>query len=99
MTLAAETQYIGNVVGYSLKGSVDDCIKKCNETKECNNFVYAKHKEECYFKDGILTGSEPVRSWDKQFSVYRSCRNCMYHHKIVVSHNQILLELSNLTIL
>ena len=75
MPLAVEVKYLGNTVGDRYPGSVDDCINKCNETKECQNFVYAKHKSECYLKDGTLTGSEPVRSWTKQFSVYKSCKN------------------------
>ena len=79
MPLAAEKQYIGNPVADSFKASVDECIIKCNETINCNNFVYAKHKKECYLKDGILSGSEPVRSWDKQFSVYKSCKNGMHY--------------------
>ena len=86
MRLAAETQYIGNPVADSLKGSVDECIMKCNETKDCNNFVYAKHKEECYLKDGILTGSEAVRSWDKQFSVYKSCNDGIYYSENIMKY-------------
>ena len=73
LPLAAEVKYLGNVVGDKHLGSVDDCINKCKEIKECNNFVYAKHKKECYLKDGHLTGSEPVRAWTQQFSVYKSC--------------------------
>ena len=79
LPLAVETQYIGNPVADSFEGSVEECTMKCNETSECNNFVYAKHKEECYLKDGILTGSEPVRSWDKQFSVYKICKNGIHN--------------------
>ena len=73
LPLAVEVKYLGNIVGDKHLGSVDDCIKKCKEIKECQNFVYAKHKKECYLKDGILTGSEPVRAWTQQFSVYKSC--------------------------
>ena len=86
MPLAAETQFIGNPVADSLKGSVDECIRKCNETKDCNNFVYAKHKEECYLKDGILIGSEPVRSWNKQFSVYKSCNDGIYYSENIMKY-------------
>ena len=74
MPFAVEVQYLGKVVGNSHRGSVDDCIEKCKQIKDCNNFVYAKHKEECYLKDKVLTGSEPLRSWEKQFSVYKSCK-------------------------
>ena len=73
MPLAVEIKYLGSVVADKHIGSVQDCVKKCKEINACQNFVYAKHKKECYLKDGILTGSEPVRAWTKQFSVYKSC--------------------------
>lgn len=80
LPFAVEVQYIGNVVGNIYPGSVDDCIGKCKQIKECQNFVYSKNKQECYFKDGILTGSEPTRSWDQQFSVYKSCKKGIVDH-------------------
>ena len=79
MPFAVEPEYLGNVVG-TYPGSVDDCIEKCKQIKECQNFVYSKNKQECYFKDGILTGSEPTRSWDQQFSVYKSCKAGIIDH-------------------
>ena len=77
LAFAVEPEYLGNAVG-TYPGSVDDCIERCKQTKECRNFVYCRNKNECYLKDGILTGSEPDRGWDQQFSVYKSCLAGMF---------------------
>jgi len=73
LPFAVEPEYLGDPIG-TYPGSVDSCIEKCKQTKECQNFVYSKNKKECYLKDGRLTGTEPDRGWEKQFSVYKSCQ-------------------------
>ena len=96
LPFAVEVQYLGNVVGNIYPGSVDDCIDKCKQIIECQNFVYSKNKQECYLKDGILTGSEPIRSWDQQFSVYKSCKIGIVDHpyKTIEAIQIILLHLN-----
>ena len=74
LPFAVEVKYIGNAVANSHQGSVEECIETCEKIENCKNFVYARHKKECYLKDGLLNGSEPLRSWNQQFSVYKSCK-------------------------
>ncbi len=55
------------------KGSVDECMAKCDQIARCKFFIYNNEKKLCYMKDKVLNGSEPLGTWNVAFTVYKSC--------------------------
>ena len=56
-------EFSGNTIGtkeLKWKEKVSDCEEYCNNLSNCHSFIYQRTKRECFFKDKLLTGDEPM---------------------------------------